>query len=87
MNVPIEWAMGTVRFSVGRGTTAEEIDQAVGIVVDAVRRLRPEGAAAAVPLVSEEGEYKLTHYTHGLGCACKLRPQILEEGSRSDSRE
>jgi selenophosphate synthase len=23
--------------------------------------------------------YKLTHYTHGLGCACKLRPQALEE--------
>ncbi len=79
MNVPIEWAMGTVRFSVGRGTTAEEIDRAVGIVVDAVRRLRPEGAAAAVPVVSEGGEYKLTHYTHGLGCACKLRPQVLEE--------
>ncbi|MFN2242851.1 MAG: selenide, water dikinase SelD [Anaerolineae bacterium] len=24
-------------------------------------------------------EIKLTHYTHGLGCACKLRPQALEE--------
>ncbi|MFC1475530.1 selenide, water dikinase SelD [Candidatus Zixiibacteriota bacterium] len=24
-------------------------------------------------------EIKLTHYTHGLGCACKLRPQILEQ--------
>ncbi|MGQ9603995.1 MAG: selenide, water dikinase SelD [bacterium] len=22
---------------------------------------------------------KLTHYTHGLGCACKLRPQLLEQ--------
>ncbi|MDY7079052.1 MAG: selenide, water dikinase SelD [Chloroflexota bacterium] len=30
-------------------------------------------------LLSDEGEYKLTHYTHGLGCACKLRPQALEE--------
>jgi len=24
-------------------------------------------------------EVKLTHYTHGLGCACKIRPQILEQ--------
>jgi selenium donor protein len=30
-------------------------------------------------LLRDEGEYKLTHYTHGLGCACKLRPQALEE--------
>ncbi|HSJ54514.1 MAG TPA: selenide, water dikinase SelD [Anaerolineae bacterium] len=26
-----------------------------------------------------QGEIKLTQYTHGLGCACKLRPQVLEE--------
>ena len=38
MAVPVEWAMGTVRFSVGRDTTAQEIDRAVQIVADAVRR-------------------------------------------------
>ncbi|MFZ2096214.1 MAG: selenide, water dikinase SelD [Anaerolineales bacterium] len=27
----------------------------------------------------DKDEYKLTHYTHGMGCACKLRPQALEE--------
>lgn len=32
MGVPAEWAKGTVRFSVGRMTTAEEIDQAVTII-------------------------------------------------------
>jgi cysteine desulfurase len=37
MAVPVEWAMGTVRFSVGRGTTAAEVDRAVDLVVDAVR--------------------------------------------------
>ncbi|MFZ5980152.1 MAG: selenide, water dikinase SelD [Candidatus Zixiibacteriota bacterium] len=26
-----------------------------------------------------EDDIKLTRYTHGLGCACKLRPQLLEE--------
>jgi cysteine desulfurase len=39
IGVPVEWAMGTVRFSVGRGTTAQEIDRAVEIVAEAVRRL------------------------------------------------
>lgn len=79
MRVPIEWAMGTVRFSVGRSTTEEDIDQAALVVVDAVRRLQPNETTQAVESFPDEGEYKLTHYTHGLGCACKLRPQALEE--------
>jgi len=79
MKIPVDWAMGTVRFSVGRATTAEEIDRAVEIVAEAVRRLQPQTGLAAPVLLSDEGEVKLTHYTHGLGCACKLRPQALEE--------
>ena len=79
MGVPVDWAMGTVRFSTGRYTTAEEIDRAVEIVAGAVRRLQPQ-AELAVPIVlPEEGDYRLTRYTHGLGCACKLRPQALEQ--------
>lgn len=39
MVVPPDWAMGTVRFSVGRATTADEIDRAVQLVADAVRRM------------------------------------------------
>ncbi|MBN1139787.1 MAG: selenide, water dikinase SelD [Anaerolineae bacterium] len=79
MQVPIEWAMGTVRFSVGRGTTDEEVDRAAGIVSEAVSRLQPEGSTAATLGAPDKGEYKLTHYTHGMGCACKLRPQLLEK--------
>jgi len=79
MGVPVDWAMGTVRFSVGRDTTAEEIDQAIEVVAQAVRRLQPTTATVAPVLLPEDGEYKLTRYTHGLGCACKLRPQALEE--------
>ncbi len=78
MRLPVEWAMGTVRFSVGRGTTAEGIDRAVRIVADAVERLLPRGAAVPPVLALDGEEIKLTHYTHGLGCACKLRPQALE---------
>jgi cysteine desulfurase len=79
MQVPTEWAMGTVRFSVGRGTTLDEIERAAGIVAEAVRRLQPEGALPLTLALPEDGEYKLTHFTHGMGCACKLRPQALEE--------
>jgi cysteine desulfurase len=38
MAVPVDWAKGTVRFSVGRGTTAQEIDRAVEVVSEAVHR-------------------------------------------------
>jgi cysteine desulfurase len=37
MDVPLEWAVGTVRFSVGRDTTIREIDRAIHIVAEAVR--------------------------------------------------
>ena len=42
MQVPVAWAKGTVRFSTGRMTTAEEIDRAVEVVVQAVKRLRQD---------------------------------------------
>jgi cysteine desulfurase len=41
MQVPVDWAMGTIRFSVGRDTTLEAIDQAIQIVAEAVQRLQP----------------------------------------------
>ncbi len=43
MKVPLEWAAGTIRFSTGRGTTPEEIDDASAAVAEAVRRLRDRG--------------------------------------------
>ncbi len=42
MDVPLEWAMGTLRFSVGRMTTEEEIDKAIGVIVHVVNKLRME---------------------------------------------
>ncbi|MFH1755470.1 MAG: selenide, water dikinase SelD [Candidatus Latescibacterota bacterium] len=80
MKVPVEWAMGTVRFSVGNSTTSQDIDRAVTIVAKAVKRLRPSAdGGATVGMKKEDRAYKLTAYTHGLGCACKLRPQELEK--------
>jgi len=40
MQLPVDWAKGTLRFSVGRMTTAEQIDRAVSVVTTAVRKLR-----------------------------------------------
>ena len=40
MQVPPEWAMGTVRFSTGRFTTLPEIDRTVAVVEKAVSHLR-----------------------------------------------
>lgn len=40
MNVPMEWARGTVRFSVGRLTTRAEVETAVGVIAAAVKELR-----------------------------------------------
>lgn len=36
MNVPLEWARGTVRFSTGKMTTEREIDQAVDVIKSAI---------------------------------------------------
>jgi selenium donor protein len=77
MRVPMEHAMGTVRFSVGRNTTPQDIDTAVAIVAEAVRRMdRTEGGIALAEEKSQD--IRLTRFTHGMGCACKLRPQDLE---------
>ena len=40
MGVPLEWAMGAVRCSLGRGTTAEDVDYVIDAVEPIVRKLR-----------------------------------------------
>ncbi len=82
MKVPVREAMGTVRFSVGRGTTESEVDAAARVVAAAVVRLRGDGEPPGVA-DDDTGPVRLTRFTHGLGCACKLRPQELEAVLRS----
>jgi selenium donor protein len=81
MRIPLEEAMGAVRFSVGRGTSAEDIDAAAALVAEAAARMRRSEAPAAV--ASDGDEVRLTRFTHGMGCACKLRPQDLERVLRA----
>jgi cysteine desulfurase len=47
MGVPLDWAMGAVRHSLGRGTTAEDIDYVIESVEPIVRKLR-----AAMPVAA-----------------------------------
>ena len=46
MNVPTEYAMGTLRFSVGRFTTGDEIDRAVAEIGEVVDSMNPVPAPA-----------------------------------------
>lgn len=77
MQLPVDTAMGTIRFSVGRFTTIEEITKAVEEVSRVVTRLTPN--LPPIKEESQDAEVKLTQFTHGMGCACKLRPQLLEQ--------
>lgn len=47
MGVPLDWAMGSVRCSLGRGTTAEDIDYVVESVAPLVAKLRDLSPAKA----------------------------------------
>jgi cysteine desulfurase len=88
MGTPERVAMGTLRLSVGRETTPAEIDAAAREIVATVGRLRgtaPEGSgmaeaegADALAVIDTGGPIRLTRFTQGLGCACKIRPQVLE---------
>jgi cysteine desulfurase len=79
MKVPIQYAMGTIRFSTGKNTTAEQLEEAARIVIEAVKRMSPQGEVEIEQAIFTEGPVRLTHFTHGLGCACKIRPQYLEK--------
>jgi cysteine desulfurase len=45
MGLPVDWAMGAVRFSLGRSTTAEDIDYVVDAIEPLVRKLRAASPA------------------------------------------
>jgi selenium donor protein len=69
-------ALATVRLSVGRFSTELEVERAAERILAVVGQIAAEGRPAAV---AAGDEIRLTRYTHGLGCACKIAPQVLEE--------
>jgi len=79
MAIPEHVAMGAIRFSVGRETTTDEIDRAAEQVITVAERMIGDETGAPVEPIEPGEPIKLTRFTHGLGCACKIRPQTLEE--------
>jgi len=77
MGFPIERILGSVRFSVGRTTTESEIQQAAQLICNTVRKLTGTPDFPGSP--EDVSDVRLTQFTHGLGCACKIRPQSLEK--------
>jgi cysteine desulfurase len=68
--------MGTIRLSCGKNSTIEEMNEAAKMIAGAYNAIaKPE----IVGNQSFSGEkIKLTQFTHGLGCACKMQPADLE---------
>lgn len=77
MGVSVEQAMSTVRLSVGRMTTEQEVDEGARRILAVVSELA--GERRQVVIAEKDESVRLTRFTHGLGCACKLQPQVLEE--------
>lgn len=79
MGVPREYAIGTIRFSTGRMTTEEEIIEAVPVISATYRKLRRGSFREYFHTDDQQADQcRLTEYSHALGCACKIRPQLLE---------
>lgn len=76
MGVTTEFAMGTIRLSAGKYSTSEEIISAAEMIGEAFSALT---SPTEVTKPHSSGEkVKLTQFTHGLGCACKMQPSDLE---------
>jgi cysteine desulfurase len=79
MNVPVNYAMGTIRLSTGRNNSLEDIEFAASEIIKNVHALKTKESTNSNFHETSDKEIKLTHFTHGLGCACKLTPQNLEK--------
>ncbi|MCD6204180.1 MAG: selenide, water dikinase SelD [Candidatus Marinimicrobia bacterium] len=72
-----ERILGSVRFSLGRTNRESEIQAAIEQISQAYKALTSHQLKEIKSLDSETP--RLTQYTHGLGCACKIRPRNLEK--------
>lgn len=79
MKVPIDYAMGTIRFSTGRELSMSHMKLAAGEIIKSVKTLMPDKSTENREELKVTNQIKLTHFTHGLGCACKIQPRNLEK--------
>ena len=77
MGLSSEYAMGAVRFSTGKFTTPDEIERSTDIIIRAISEI--SSAQLETHDKIKTSGFKLTEYTHGLGCACKVGPEFLEK--------
>ncbi|NJO92106.1 MAG: IscS subfamily cysteine desulfurase [Chloroflexia bacterium] len=84
IKLPVDIAMGTIRFSTGRYLSKNDIKEAAKIIIKSVQSLTP-ASFNKVELNPATKKVRLTQYTHGLGCACKIRPQYLERILKTSS--
>jgi cysteine desulfurase NifS/selenium donor protein len=82
MKVPINYAMGTIRFSTGRDTQLKDIKLAATEIIETVKNLMPKERQNSTKAIHSKN-IQLTQFTHGLGCACKIKPQSLEKVLKS----
>ena len=75
MNVPEQLAVGAIRFSTGWNSSTREMELAANQIAAICREIR---SSADAPLRNGPEAIKLTEFTRGMGCACKIPPQILE---------
>ncbi|HTX88064.1 MAG TPA: IscS subfamily cysteine desulfurase, partial [Bacteroidales bacterium] len=79
MKLTPEAMMGAIRFSVGRMTTGEDIRAAIKNITETYDALFRNQGNPSSPTPGKKEGIRLTSYTHSLGCACKIRPQLLED--------
>ncbi|HEC43887.1 MAG TPA: selenide, water dikinase SelD [Bacteroides sp.] len=72
-----EVAMGTIRLSTGKMTSREEIDEAARQIISSAKSL-VFSESMVTPTDGPDEDIRLTRFTQGLGCACKMSPQDLE---------
>lgn len=70
-------AMGSIRLSTGKQTTLEEAGKAADLLCRAAGKLSVNSTEKEEILLTDK--IKLTKYSHGMGCACKVSPRLLEE--------
>ncbi len=77
MGISDELIAGTIRFSTGKYTTVEQIRKAARYIIESAHKMtRPTESYNKIQ--AEQSVIRLTQYTHGLGCACKISPLELE---------
>ena len=80
LGIPREKALGTMRLSLGRSTTIEDVSTAAARLYWA---LPATVGTRAGPRKGESmnvmQQIRLSHLSHGGGCGCKLAPSVLQQ--------